>query len=243
MANDILLNTSINDAKLGSSQITGIYKGSNLVWGTGTPPPTYPLANIISEYKFENNVLDTVGINNGTDTDLTYTPGLVGQTGVFNGATTNISCGNDISLKISSGSITLLIKTLNPGTSFRGIALKSDAYGLFIINNELALYSWGVPTGIKSTGININDNIWHHVTLTFDDGVTNGTKIYLDGVLSLTTTIFIKNQNLVFQIGANTTIQNINASIDCVRVWDKILNQSEITKISTDELNGLDINP
>jgi len=50
---------------------------------------------IVSGYKLENNVLDSVGINDGTPTDITYAAGKVGQSAVFNG-TTSIMKANSL---------------------------------------------------------------------------------------------------------------------------------------------------
>ena len=73
----------------------------------------YPLENIISEYKFQNNTLDTVGSNDGTPTALTYTAGLVGQTGVFNGSTGKVVLpdASNLSFPLIPFSFSYLVKT------------------------------------------------------------------------------------------------------------------------------------
>jgi hypothetical protein len=245
MANNIIINAAIDKLMFGTYPVSKVLQGTSLIWqGVGV---TLPLSYyIISGYKFQNNVLDTKAVNNGIANNLTYSSGLVGQTGVFNGSTSYVNCGNDATLKLNKGSLSLMVKTASAGSGFRSLALKSDAYGLFLSNGVLVIYDW-FSAATRSTGINLNNNVWRHVVLTFDSAVTNGTKIYIDGSLVLTTTMRVKNQNLGFYIGCNVdtygTLQHINANIDCVKVWDKILSNTEVSQIATDELNGIDINP
>ena len=76
------------DRELTSAEVLDIYNTENS--GNSILPLQIPLQNIISEYKFEDNALDTVGTNNGTATSLTYATGLVGKTGVFNGTSSKV---------------------------------------------------------------------------------------------------------------------------------------------------------
>lgn len=200
-----------------------------------------PLSNIISEYKFQDNVNDTVGLNNGTATDITYVTGLVGKTGVFNGTTSNVDCGNPANLQISSGTVTALIKTSDAGASFRNILSKRFAYNMFLIDNVFAIFDYNTST-TRSTGINLADNTWYHVAVFFDSGISNGTKLFIDGILKLTTTMTVTAQTENFFIGQHNSIQEFNGNIDSVRIWDRELTSAEILIIATEELLGIDIN-
>jgi len=77
--------------------------------------------------------------------------------------------------------------------------------------------------------------------MTFKSGVTNGTLIYLDGVLKLTTTLTILNQEFSFSIGSSSNIpvrQFYTGSIDDVRVRNVIRAQTEIQDNMNTELLG-----
>ena len=45
--------------------------------------------------------------------------------------------------------------------------------------------------------MNLADDAWHMVAFSFESGVANGTKIYIDGQEVLTTTITINRQDAV----------------------------------------------
>ena len=201
-----------------------------------------PLGNIISQYKYQNNVNDFVGSNNGTATDITYAAGLVGQTGVFNGSTSSVDCGNATDLQITSGTLSALIKTGGAGSSYRAILLKSKAYGIFLKDNTLMSYSFKFGVDVN-TNVNLADNTWHHVGMTFNSGVNSGTKLFIDGVVRLTSRIDVLDQTLGLKISQNQNIQHFNGNIDCATVWDSILSEDEMLKLATEELAGTDINP
>ncbi len=215
IAVDIFYNKSVVSNSL--SAIT-----TNNAWDIAT--------NLVSYYKLNNSVVDSFKANNGIATDITYASGIIGDTAVLNGTTSNINFGNLSDFQISNGSLSCWIKTSNAGTSFRSIFIKSNAYSLFLNGNVLITYDWGTAT-IRSTGLSVNNNAWRHVVLTFQSGVTNGTKIYLDGVLVLTTTITVLNQTSPLTMGINTTVQHFNGSIDEGYIYNAVLTQTQIDLI------------
>jgi len=212
---------------------------SNTVNVTTNATEPYPVSNLVSYYKMEGNVLDSFGANNGTATAITYEAGTVGQRAVFDGATSRIITTNDAGLQLTQGSIISIIKATVAGTSYRGITTKQQAYGLFLVDGVLGTYSWGSATGItvglKTTGINLNDGLDHIVSLVFNSGVVDGTKVYIDGILKLTTSIAVNNQTKAFVIGAGTPdaiIQQINAKIDEASIWNIALTETQILEIN-----------
>jgi hypothetical protein len=77
----------------------------------------------------------------------------------------------------------------------------------------------------------INDNAWHHVVLTYTSGVTNGTKIYLDGTLRLTTTITAVDQTKAVHIGAWAgTAEFWTGRIDEVAIYNTVLSSTVISQ-------------
>jgi hypothetical protein len=134
------------------------------------------------------------GVYNGT---LTNSPtwGTGGIT--FDGSNDYINFGNSNSVRLLNGTISAWVKTSNAGGGFRGIMAKQNAWGLFYSDGVLVTYDWGAGA-TRSTGVNIADGNWKNVVMTFQSAITNGTRIYINGSLSLTTTITWVNdtQNL-----------------------------------------------
>ena len=173
---------------------------------------------------FSTKTLSTVEASNGLN---------------FDGVDDRVFSTNDVRFQISVGTIEGWIKTGNAGSSYRAAFGKHRAYCLYLYNNTLAIYDWGGAAN-RSTGITLNDNTWHHIAMTFKSGVTNGTLIYIDGVLKLTTTMTILNQVDPFIIGSTIDPygQYYNGSIDDVRVWNVIRTQTEILDNMNAELLG-----
>jgi hypothetical protein len=147
----------------------------------------------------------------GSGTDLTDTisgigASLVGGVGfntsnygtfTFDGSNDYINFTNSNSVRLLNGTISAWVKTSNSGGGFRGIMAKQFAWGIFYSDGVLVAYDWGA-SATRSTGVNIADGNWKNVVMTFQSAVSNGTRIYINGSLSLTTTITWVNdtQNL-----------------------------------------------
>ncbi|MEI8085040.1 MAG: LamG-like jellyroll fold domain-containing protein [Paludibacter sp.] len=160
----------------------------------------------------------------------------------FDGVNDFIDAGNAASVQLNQGTIEAWIKTGEAGDSYRGIVVKQWAYGLFLEGNELIAFSWDGSGGIY-TGVKLNDNAWHHVALSFNFGVTDGTRIYIDGVLKNTFTYGLGNQgsNLGIACGnvnGSNSYQNFAGLIDEVRVWNTVRTASEIQSTMNTELVG-----
>ena len=157
----------------------------------------------------------------------------------FDGVNDRVFTTNDVKFQVNVGSIEGWIKTGNGGSSYRAAFGKHRAYCLYLYDNTLAIYDWGGVAN-RSTGITLNDNTWHHIAMTFNSEVTNGTLIYIDGVLKLTTTMTILSQVDPFIIGSSIDPygQFYNGSIDDVRVWNVIRTQTEIQDNMNTELLG-----
>ena len=147
------------------------------------------------------------------------------------------------------GTIEAWIKTTNAGTSFRGIVVREFHYGIFLDNNQLMSYNWtgnGNSGATTYTGATLNDNQWHHVALTFQTGVTNGSQLYLDGVpVGGPFTHFENVQAANFRIGTNGLVgQFFQGSIDQVKIYGRALSAAEISDsyncntVSTLKLNA-----
>ena len=147
---------------------------------------------------------------------------------IFDGSNDYINFGNSSTVQQSSGTLSAWAKASSPGAGYRGIIAKQGAYGLFYTDSILVAYDWtaGAP---RSTGINIADNTWKNVVLTYQSGVSNGTRIYINGVSVLTTTITIQSQvaNLFGGAEANAS-QFASCQISSLNMYNRALAAAEV---------------
>jgi len=147
---------------------------------------------------------------------------------IFDGSNDYINFGNSSTLQQSTGSLSAWTKASSPGSGYRGIIAKQGAYGLFYTDSVLVAYDWAADTP-RSTGINIADNTWKNVVLTYQSGVSNGTRIYINGVSVLTATITILSQvaNLFGGAEANAN-QFASCQISSFKMHNRVLTASEV---------------
>ena len=146
----------------------------------------------------------------------------------FDGSNDYLDFGNSSQIQLTNGTICAWCRTSSPGGSFRGIVAKQFAVGLFYTDSILTLYDWSVPR-TNSTGVNLADGIWKHVSVTFRSGVSSGTIVYLNGSGILTTTYTISNNLSNLFVGSEQNAnQNANCNISQVQVYNRALSASEI---------------
>jgi len=147
---------------------------------------------------------------------------------IFDGSNDYINFGNSSTLQQSTGSLSAWTKASSPGSGYRGIIAKQGAYGLFYTDSVLVAYDWAADTP-RSTGINIADNTWKNVVLTYQSGVSNGTRIYINGVSVLTATITIQSQvaNLFGGAEANAN-QFASCQISSFKMHNRVLTAQEV---------------
>lgn len=233
----------------------------NTIGGVIPPVVTIPLENIISEYKFEDNVLDTVSNNDGTATDITYASGLVGKTGVFNGSTSKVVIADNDNLSFVNVpfSVSCLVSFDNTGDGWivnkRDNVSTGSEWQLFYYQNKVSFWLLS-PNGVDRIMLDYSFaptlNQVYHLQCTYDGGsLDSGLKIYIDGTQvigtnsSAGTFTGMTNTTSVVIIGTNGWDESFDftGDIDCLRIWNKELTQEEANLIATDELAGIDINP
>ena len=158
----------------------------------------------------------------------------------FDGVNDFVDLTNNTSLQLNQGTIEAWVKIpTTPQSGYRGIVVKQYAYGLFLRDGVLLAFDW-TGAGEMNTNINIADNTWHHVAMTFTN---NGTlQILLDGVVVHTDTNFvISQQNRKCVIGAGDeigSIQQLNGAIDEIRIWNTLRTLEQINGSKNCELQG-----
>jgi hypothetical protein len=146
----------------------------------------------------------------------------------FDGSNDYINFGNSSAVQQSSGTLSAWAKASSPGGGYRGIIAKQGVYGLFYTDSVLVAYDWAADAP-RSTGVNIADNTWKNVVLTYQSGVSNGTRIYINGVSVLTTTITVLNQtgNLFGGAEANAG-QYAACQISSFNMYNRALTAQEV---------------
>ena len=146
----------------------------------------------------------------------------------FDGTNDYINFGNSSALQQSNGTISAWTKASSPGAGFRGILAKQLAYGLFYTDSVLTTYDWNAGA-TRTTGLNIADNTWKNVVMTYQSGVSNGTIIYLNGASVLTTTITISNQTSNLFGGAEVNAgQYASCQISSFNMYNRVLTDQEV---------------
>ncbi len=178
-----------------------------------------------------NTWIDLSG--NGNNGAIANSPTFSANSFTFNGTTQEVDCGNANNLQITVGTIGAWFAADATNSGYNGIIAKQTAWGLFVTDSILFTYDWGAAAG-RSTGINVGNNAWNHVMMTFTETVgtpSNNARIYLNGNLVLTTTVKHVAQNTTVQIAeanAPTTGQFFGGKISAAYVYNRVLSAPEI---------------
>jgi hypothetical protein len=174
--------------------------------------------------------------NNGTLTNGPTFSSANGGSVVFDGVDDSVICTNNSSVQITTGTIIAWINANSNNTGFRGIITKQNAWGLFLFENLLVAYDWG-NSQIRSTGINLGNNAWNYVAMSFTETIgtpSNNAIIYIRGRelenqnYQLTTTVKHVAQNITVQIGDGNSSQFFSGKIPIAQVYNRALSTSEI---------------
>ena len=144
--------------------------------------------------------------------EIKYSPLYAGQ---WNGSM-NFDHDNDFliisnasNIQLSSGTVYCWVKTSIDVPFFKALITKNNAYGIFLRNGIPVIIDWNTRTEYHHTS-SIADGKWHYLTLTFDSGVSNGSKLYLDGENIITCTLTVANQYSDLYIGGTGYVPGIN---------------------------------
>lgn len=147
---------------------------------------------------------------------------------IFDGTNDYINFGNSSLVQQNTGTLSAWVRSSSPGSNYRGIFAKQGAYGLFFLNSVLVAYDWTNDVA-RSTGVNIADNTWKNVVLTYQSGVTNGSSIYINGVSVLTTSITIQNQTANLFGGAEANAgQYASCQMSTFKMYNRVISATEV---------------
>ncbi|MES9948135.1 MAG: calcium-binding protein, partial [Candidatus Thiodiazotropha sp.] len=144
------------------------------------------------------------------------------------GSNTLVDLGNTPSLQLDRGTVEAWINASS--SSYGTIVEKMGAYSLYLYNNELTVSNGTSGIHIRS-GVNLVDGQWHHVSMTFDSGVANGTRLYIDGVEVAVGTMTVEDQTSNLRVGGRyVNGGRFTGLIDEVAVFDRVLSADQIRR-------------
>ena len=209
-------------------------------------------SNIISEFKFENNVLDTAGNNNGTATDITYGVGLVGSSAIFNGTTSQVSFGDANTLNgIVDCTVSFLAKrTVNMIGKVSAFDYGTyTSWGNFQLSGTTGSFFWTPNDTTQFRLAEMNNkfvlNEWRHVIIRRTYNPNENISGFSNGILTHSANsggTAPKQSTAPFLIG-NGYIGNWLGEIENFRIWNIALSNEQCLDIAAQELAGIDINP
>lgn len=188
-------------------------------------------------------ILNDSGSSN-TDIPLTYaaptyqTPGVeatgVGMTMV---GETQFQASSEVFAGLFSGpgSVMGWVKSSDFGSSYCGlIGTQNGGFWLGLNNNVPHIFSWS-SGGQSGTAVDISDDQWHHLALTFSGAGTG--KLYVDGVIKYDSTYVVitpsdTSTNWLAVGGHAWASQRMNGSMDEVALYNTQLSDSAIAAIA-----------
>jgi len=166
------------------------------------------------------------------------------QTGLyFDGINEFVLGTNNPSLDITDGCIEAWIKTPHAGAEYRGIVVKHETFSLYLLDDVLVAWDGQILSPVSSE-INLADDQWHHVALSFRNGMVDGSKFYVDGLPVKTITYHSPITSTSIAVGQGTdrtnysAIQHFKGLIDQVRVWNTYRTETEILNYYNRPMNG-----
>lgn len=159
----------------------------------------------------------------------TWATGQVGSALTFNGSSQAVSVGNNSQTQLTNGTVSAWVKS-TASTGTRAIVHKLNSYYLQFSAGKLALYDWTGAATCAATATSTDGN-WHHVAMTLQSGVTNGSVLYVDGaaVKTCTWTPVSQTGSLVVGAAYSGSYSNyFDGTIDEVKLFNRALSADEI---------------
>lgn len=156
-------------------------------------------SGLVSWWRFNNDLLDDTGKNNGAGNEVVFVQDDKGISGFFNSESAYADFGNDSSLNLNNEfAISFWI---NSSSYFGNLLKKGDSYGISLVDGKI-IFSYSNLMDEKSNVslVGVVDGKWHHVVIT-------NLMFYIDGkedkILNLNDVIKGSNNDLVVGNGFN----------------------------------------
>ena len=166
--------------------------------------------------------------------DATYVEGMLNGAIYFN-KSRDANIASAPALQPKSLTIAAYVKADPANTDWQWVAAMGDNYGLYITNSGKAEFYYfdGSDWPFVVSEAIVRDNTWHHIAGTFDY-VAKKMKIYVDGTQDAEAIINRPIQYTLgndFHIGSMQGNRNLLGTIDELRVYNEVLDESKIKKL------------
>jgi hypothetical protein len=196
---------------------------------------------LISQWRFENGATDSVGANNGTATNVTYSTSFYregGMSGSFNGSSSSVTVDGLDPYDNASYSFMLWFKSsaISDTQSLLELAqsdTNNNRWAVRFSSGTILFYLNKDGTGYQENGTHIvQDGKWHHIAYVDASGVYN---FYVDGEADMdgTFTRFVDdNQRFTFgKLRFNAFSDYfLNGYLDDLRYYNEALTGASIAK-------------
>lgn len=126
------------------------------------------------------------------------------------------------------------VKTSTPGTGYRTVISKDKTFAITIKDSVFITYDWAAASD-RSSGVNVADGVWHHLSVNVKAGVTNGSTLFVDGKAAATITYLTQVGNATNDVSMMTGLDSTNNAaaeypngmIDDVRLYNRCLTDKE----------------
>ncbi len=228
----------VGDGSSGSYKLGAGYVAQLEQQATPSIKLTTQPSGLVAYYPFDENAGTSTTKDESSNTangtlvnSPSWTTGKIGSALQFNGSTQAVDMGNGSQFQTTQHTVSAWVK-YTASTSDQVVAGKGLSYALVVGSKPGIREFSGAPSTCSSPAASTNDNAWHHIVATVDDGVTNGTKLYQDGTLVQSCTVTIAAQTENFAVGAldaGASYSNYyTGAIDGVKVFNRIMSADEV---------------
>jgi hypothetical protein len=198
---------------------------------------------LVSYFRFDGDVTDSVGLNDGTNSGSSDTVGIVKHARSFDGVDDYVNISDDQSLRFSTKdySFCIWVKTDQDAAA----DIFSKRFGIAAAGTGITFTKRGGDTfaveisdgsteGLAVGTVDIHDDVWHHLCSVINRG-SNELKVYTDAsdeqISDISGIGSISNLEdlLVGKNGDGTRLYN--GSIDEVLIFNRSLSSTEISEI------------
>lgn len=147
----------------------------------------------------------------------------------LDGSSGKENVGNPSDLQLTGGQITLVagFQGASPGSGYRDLISKNGNYALGLYNGVPYVYDWATSTRFSAAS-SVADGAHHTIKAVIDQGVTDGSQIYIDG--SPSGSAFTVGNNVStadnLTIGAlsdnHGNAENLGGIVDNIKIWSSL---------------------
>lgn len=221
-----------------ASNLKGWWKLDNITTGiqdssgnsnNGTNNGTVNASSIVSTLTGRSSGMTTANLVNS---DLERSIPYSSYSMTFDAVNDYINCGNDSALDID-GDLTLSCWVYPTATTamYRGLMVKEGNFRWYTDINTppTNVRFYDGSSAASSTGT-LSVGEWHHIAITINSGVTNGSTFYIDGAASGTATFTITSNTVDLNLGRYGSYEFEGNMSNCA-IWNSALSEDQILTI------------